>query len=187
MSQLIAITFPGDIKAAFDLRARFIGMSKAHITELRDAIVVIRDEDGKIKLDHLHDLTVEGAFSGAFWGLLLGFVFSLPLFGPGAIVVPFLGLGVGAGLGAIGGHYADLGLDDSFVEQVSETMVPGSSAVFVLVEGSTPDRVLDELRGMGGHVLTTSLSKQAQRKLEQTLQPVRDALQEQQQTQATAS
>mgnify|MGYP001047647264 CR=1 FL=1 len=60
---------------------------------------------------------------------------------------PLLGLAAGAGAGAVAGALSDVGIEDDFMKELSETLRPGSSALFVLVRKSTPDKVLNELRG----------------------------------------
>ena len=44
-----------------------------------------------------------------------------------------------------------------------------SSALFVLVRTSTPDRVLEEVKGMGGKILRTSLTHEDETKLQTAL------------------
>jgi uncharacterized membrane protein len=76
---------------------------------------------------------------------------------------------VGAGTGAIAGALSDIGINDQFMKDLAATMKPGSSALFVLVRKSTPDRVLEELLGTGGTVLKTSLSHEDEAKLQDAL------------------
>ena len=83
--------------------------------------------------------------------------------------VPIAGLAIGAASGAILGNLADYGIDDKFAKQLSATMTPGSSAIFVLVRKSTPDRVVPEIAKFGGTVLRTSLPKETEAKLQDAL------------------
>jgi uncharacterized membrane protein len=83
--------------------------------------------------------------------------------------VPFLGLALGAGLGAISGRLADYGIDDKFAKQLTATLQPKSSAIFMLVRRSTPDKVIPELSQYGGTILQTSLPKETEAKLQQAL------------------
>jgi uncharacterized membrane protein len=71
---------------------------------------------------------------------------------------PFFGLAVGAVAGAVGGALRDVGINDQFMKDLAQTLQPNTSALFVLVRKSTPDRVLDELKGTGGRILQSSLS-----------------------------
>ncbi len=94
---------------------------------------------------------------GAFWGMLIGLLFW----------APWLGLAIGAVSGALAGKLTDVGIDDKFIKEVGSTIKPGPSAAFLLVRESTPDKVLDELKGFNGTVLKTSLSKENEEKLKE--------------------
>ncbi len=109
---------------------------------------------------------------GAFWGLLVGLLFTLPF--PFLAPAAWLGFsavtaGVGAAAGAIGGHFSDYGIDDQFIKDLSASMQPGSSALFVLVRKSTPDKVIPEISKYGGTILRTSLPKETEEQLRQAL------------------
>ena len=159
MSDLIAISFDSKEKAQEAL-ARASKLQKQHLLDLADAVIVTREEDGKVKLQQSINLTATGAASGGMWGTLIGLLFLNPL----------LGLAVGAASGAVAGSLSDIGINDQFMKDMGEELRPGSSALFVLVRKSTPDRVLPELRELGGKVFTTSLSKEDERKLREGLE-----------------
>jgi uncharacterized membrane protein len=55
------------------------------------------------------------------------------------------------------------------MKDLAATMQPNSSALFVLVRKSTPDKVLEEVKGTGGTVLKTSLSHEDEAKLQAAL------------------
>jgi uncharacterized membrane protein len=55
------------------------------------------------------------------------------------------------------------------MRELAGGMTPGSSTLFVLVRKSTPDKVLEELKGTGGRVLKTSLSHEDEAKLQAAL------------------
>ncbi|MCG6894756.1 MAG: DUF1269 domain-containing protein [Desulfobacteraceae bacterium] len=158
MSNLVVIAFEDEFKA-FELRIELMKMQKEYLIELEDAVVVTRDEKGKPKLDQAVNLTAAGAVGGSFWGLLIGALFLNPL----------LGMAVGAGAGAISGKLSDIGIDDKFMKELGQTLKPGCSALFVLVRKSTPDKVLERLKGFGGAVLKTSLSKDREEELQRVL------------------
>jgi uncharacterized membrane protein len=96
-----------------------------------------------------------GALGGAFWGMLIGLIF----------LVPWLGLAIGAISGAIAGKFSDIGIDDKFIKEVGATVEPGHSALFMLVEQMTDDRVLPELGKFHPTVLRTNLSTEDEAKL----------------------
>ena len=102
--------------------------------------------------------------SGAFWGSLIGLLFLNPL----------VGAAVGAGSGALSGKLSDLGVNDQFMKDLGATITPGSSALFVLVRKSTPDKVLEGLKPFvgKGRVLQTSLTKDREDELRKFMEGV---------------
>jgi uncharacterized membrane protein len=75
----------------------------------------------------------------------------------------------GLAVGALSGAMQDIGINDNFIREIGETIAPGTSAIFVLVQKSTPDKVLDDLSKFEGKVLRTSLSKEDEAKLQAVL------------------
>jgi uncharacterized membrane protein len=82
--------------------------------------------------------------------------------------MPWLGLAAGALGGAIGGKFTDVGVDDKFIKQVGNTIEPGHSALFLLVQSATADKVLPQLAKFDATVLQTSLSEENEAKLRDT-------------------
>jgi len=158
MSELIALAFDDQYKADEVLQT-MVKLQKEYLVDLDDACIVIRDKNGKVKLKQSHDLTSAGAVGGSFWGFLLGLIFLHPL----------VGMLVGAAAGALSGSAADYGIDDNFMKELGKTIEPGTSAIFLLIRKSTPDKVLPELQKYNGKVLRTSLSKEEEEKLQQAL------------------
>lgn len=158
MSDLIAIAYDDEYKAE-EVRLTLIKLQKEHLIALEDAAVVVKNAEGKVKLKQAVDLTSAGAVSGGFWGLLIGTLF----------LSPVLGAAVGAAAGAASGALSDIGVDDSFMKSLGETLQPGTSALFVLVQKVTPDKVLEEVAPYGGKVLRTSLSKDQEAQLQEVL------------------
>ena len=57
-------------------------LSKQNLINLHDAAIVTWPVDKKKpKTKQLSDLSGVGALSGAFWGMLLGIIFFVPIFG----------------------------------------------------------------------------------------------------------
>ncbi|MFV2069714.1 MAG: DUF1269 domain-containing protein [Pirellulales bacterium] len=159
MSDLVAIAFDDELKAE-EVRLAMLKMQQEYLVDLEDAVVVVRDKEGKVKLRQLHNLTAAGAVGGGFWGTLIGMVFLTPLFG----------LAVGAAAGAISGALSDVGINDDFMKKLGESLKPGSSALFVLIRKATPDKVLAELNKFEGTVLQTSLTHEEEAKLKAVLE-----------------
>ena len=78
-------------------------------------------------------------------------------------------MAMGAAAGAASGALGDIGINDDFMKELAATLTPNSSALFVLVRASTPDKVLEEVKGTGGTILKTSLSHVDEAKLQAAL------------------
>ena len=159
MSNLVVIGFDEEHKA-FEMRAKLVELQKEYLIEMEDVVVVTKDDAGKVKLHQAINLTAAGAVGGSFWGLLFGMIFLNPL----------LGAAIGAGAGALSGKMRDIGINDNFMKELSETFKPGTSALFVLVRKATPDKVLEALKGFGGNVIKTSLTADKEEDLRKILE-----------------
>ncbi len=159
MSNLVVIGFEEEYRA-FELRAELVKIQKEYLLEMEDVVVVTKDDTGKVKLHQAVNLTATGAVGGTFWGMLIGMLFLNPL----------VGAAVGAGAGALSGKLSDIGINDNFMKELGETLTPGSSALFVLVRRSTPDKVLDRIKGFKGKVIKTSLTLEKEEKLREALE-----------------
>ena len=157
-SNLVVITYPDEHRAA-EVLATLQRMRDQYLLDLEDAVYVTKGMDGKLKLHQTTNLAGGGAAWGGLWGLLIGLLF----------FVPIAGMAIGVASGALLGNLADYGIDDKFAKQLSATMTPGSSAIFVLVRRSTPDKVVPEIAKFGGTVMRTSLPKETEAKLQEAL------------------
>jgi uncharacterized membrane protein len=155
MSTLVVIGYDNEFKAE-EVRLTLRKLQKEYLIDLEDAVVAVKDAQGKVKLHQAINLTAAGAVGGGFWGSLIGLIFLNPL----------LGAAVGAAAGAASGALTDVGINDKFMKDLAAAMIPGRSALFVLVRKATPDKVLAELQGSGGKVLKTSLSHDDEAKLQ---------------------
>lgn len=164
MATLAVIGYENELTAE-EVRLKLLKLQKAYLIDLADAVVVVRDEQGKIKLRQMYSLTAAGAVTGGFWGMLIGMLF----------LNPFFGMAIGAGWGAISGALSDAGIDDNFMKQLAETLKPGSAALCVLVHSMTPDKVVEEIKQFGGTVLKTNLSHEDETKLQAALNSAKTA------------
>lgn len=158
MSDLIAIAYP-DKDTAETVRSRLMQLMTEHAIELDDAVVVDRDEDGKVKLHQLHRTAAAGAAGGAVWGGLIGLLFLAPL----------LGAALGAAAGGAAGALTDVGINDRFMKDLGQKLAPGGAALIVLVRKVTPDKVLPEITSYGGEVIQTSLDNESEERLREAL------------------
>jgi uncharacterized membrane protein len=158
MADLVAIRFE-DKSRAEEALAKAAEAQKQHLVDLADAVIVSKDETGKVTLKQSFNTTAAGAASGGMWGTLIGLVFLNPL----------LGLAVGAASGALSGYLTDYGINDDMMKRMGQELPTGSSALFVLVRKVTPDRILPELRDLGGEVFHSSLSREQEDRLREAL------------------
>jgi uncharacterized membrane protein len=156
MSDLYVLAFKTETGAQ-EAAETIKDLQKQELITLEDAAIVVRREDGKVKVKQAQSLVGAGALGGAFWGMLIGLIFWMP----------WLGLAIGALSGAVAGHFTDIGIDDKFIKQVGNTIEPGQSALFLLVVKATRDRVIDALKKYDIEILQTSLSAEDQEKLKE--------------------
>ena len=154
MSELIVFAFSNE-KGAAEMDEVIQRLKKEQLITLDDAAVVVRNLDGKVKVKQAVNLVGAGTVGGAFWGMLIGLLFWMP----------WLGLAIGAITGAISGKLSDYGINDDFINEVSQTIEPGGSALFLLISKWTEDKVLERLSKFNPKVVRTSLSKEEEQKL----------------------
>ena len=159
MSDLIVVGFNNESKAD-EVLQKLSQFQREHLVDLEDAAVVIKNQKGKVRVKQIYNLVAAGASGGSFWGLLVGLLFLHPL----------LGLAAGVAGGALSGALTDIGIDDTFIQDLGKTIEPGTSALFILVRKVTPDKILAELQPFDGKVLRTSLSKTDEESLKAALE-----------------
>lgn len=176
MSNLFVVAY-NDLATANQVRDKVLSMTKEHLVELEDVVVVERRDDGKIKLHQAVNHTAMGAAGGALWGSVIGLLF----------LVPFLGAAVGAAAGAAGGAVTDTGINDGFMKELSQNLRPGAAALFVLVKQAARDKVVPELAAFGGQLVQTSLSHEEEEQLREMVQTAREKARSQDQEETTQS
>jgi len=160
MSEIIVLAFP-EQHGAERVLVEIDRLQREKLITIDDAATVVRGMNGKPKVKQATSLTGAGALGGAFWGMLIGLLFFVPVFG----------LAIGAITGALAGKFTDYGIDDNFIKEVSQSIEPGQSALFLLVREATIDKVLDALRPYSPNVIRTSLSNEQEAKLRDAFAP----------------
>jgi uncharacterized membrane protein len=123
-------------------------------------VIATRDESGRVKLNQLMHPAAAGAVSGALWGMLIGWIFLMPV----------AGAAVGAASGALGGPLVDVGINDQEMKtQANEALKPGGAGLFLLIRKMTTDKVLEDLKGVGGTVIRTSFDHAKENALKEAL------------------
>jgi uncharacterized membrane protein len=159
MSDLIAIAYP-DRDTAETVRLTLTDLMTERVIELEDAVVVTREEEGKVKLHQAHRPAATGATGGALWGGVIGLLFLAPL----------IGVAIRAVAGGAAGALTDVGIDDQFMKELGRSLTPGGAALILLVRNMTPDKVLPHVQRYGGEVIQTSLDDDTEARLREALQ-----------------
>ena len=158
MADLVAIGYP-DESTAIAAEAEAQRLAGDLVIQPDAIAAIVRTKDGKFKVTTNHHMVGTGATYGMLWGLLFGVLFFVPVFG----------MAVGAGLGALMGKLEKAGIDKEFQRQVRDLLQPGTSALFLVVEKTTPEKAVEALSKYGGTVLKSSLSPEAEQQLQQEL------------------
>jgi uncharacterized membrane protein len=157
-SRIVVFGFDDRYAAAATLED-FGDMQEEGLIEIEDAVVASRGSGSTVDIEQTRPLTGKYAGRGGGVGLLAGLL----------VGGPILGLVLGASVGAIISELKDYGIDDKFVRQVSESVRPNSSALFLLVKEAKAEEVLERLRSLNAKVLTTTLPEEAEKRLRETL------------------
>ena len=168
MATLVAIGYP-DQGTAEQARHTVAQLESELVVQADQVASISRDLEGKYHVHTSHGGTSagSGAWWGGFWGILFGLLF----------FIPFAGLAIGAGMGALFGHFGKEGIDKAFQEQVRDYLKPGTSALFMVIEQATPDKAVAALQQYGGTVIKTSLSDEDTKRLQDALEPATPAAQ----------
>jgi len=135
MASLVVLKFdtPDGAEKGLDLAQ---SLQKQQLLQIVDAAIVTWPKGKKKPKTRQVPLGALGALDGAFWGMLIGFIF----------FVPFFGMALGATMGALGGHFADHGINDDFIKQVRAKVTEGTSGLFLLLGAVTTDKVVEAFK-----------------------------------------
>jgi len=180
VAKLIVVGFKKDMYRASKVLNELQSMNDDWVVDLHDAVAVYRDTNGKLRVDQSYQMTTgEGAAWGGFMGSLIGLTLAAIPFtgGASAAAAGVLAAGaaggaaLGAGAGALDASWwkDEFGIPDDFVKQVGLMIQPGDSAIYALLRTADPEILADQFRGYGGTILTTTLSRDQQAKVEKVL------------------
>lgn len=159
MSDIVVITFDTEDRAG-EVRESIRKTQKSGFVSLDDSAVVVKDKNGKVHVKNEVDRGVKiGAVSGGFLGLFIGFLLMGPI---GSLVIGAL---IGGGIGSL----AHLGIQHSFIDDVSDELQPGTSALFIIVRDANPDVTVATLRQYEGNIYHTSLPPEAEEQLRRSM------------------
>ncbi len=123
---------------------------------LRDAVVVVKDDDGKVHVRETVDPQPGStALSGAMWTGLIGLLIG----GPVGWVA---GVGLGAGTGALIAKFVDVGIPDEWVEWFKSAVQPNTATVVALAADIDLEALYREAERFSGATLVhTTLAPSA--------------------------
>ena len=118
--------------------------------ELGDAVVIVKDEEGEVKIHETSDFTTRrGAVAGGATGALIGLM----------VGGPIGGLLLGAAAGGLVGKKVDLGISKDEITAVSESMENASSAIAVQIKSvKNKEMLAAAVRQSGGKVHELSIT-----------------------------
>lgn len=161
-SELFVVCYPTE-DAAEQVLKESRRLEAAHLLRLEDSVTVSRAGDGRVSIHRGSHRRLKDTALGLLVGAVLGKWFGVPL----------LGAGLGAAGGALANRLPDTAIDEGFVRELTQRLAPNSSAMFGLIPRhsaervlSAPDKVVPELGRFGGTVLHTTLSAEAEERLQ---------------------
>lgn len=158
-SAIIIVTFD-DMESAGEALKTLESWQKDHEIELGDAVTVVKDEEGEVKIKQTEDFTPKrGAIAGGTAGLIVGTIAGGPIGG----------LLLGAAAGALAGKKLDLGISDDQIDMVSKGLHEASSAIFVQVKSGNKDMLAAAFRESGGTLHELSISDETEDYLQETM------------------
>ena len=157
MSHLIVVTFDNPDEAG-QVRTALKQIEKQSGVSLDDTAVIVKDADGKVNVNDEIDRGIKvGALGGSILGVLLTFWF------------PIVGLVAGAAGGALVGKMMDMGIAKAFIQDVTESLQPNTSALFALIGGANPDLTIAAIEPFRGTLYHTSLPTNLEESLRDAL------------------
>jgi uncharacterized membrane protein len=161
---LVGIAFEDQFRAQEFLTA-VTGLAAKGDLSLRDAVLVMKADDGKTTVHETTDLQPgRTALTGAVWAGLFGLI----LGGPVGWVA---GLAVGAGSGAVAAKVVDIGISDDWVAWFRDSVEPGTVTVALLVEELNRDALVKEAeRFTGAELLYANLDDETIKRVKAALE-----------------
>jgi uncharacterized membrane protein len=163
VTDLLVLTFD-DADEAEKVRGTFVGLHHDGALEVVDSVIVTTDADGQA---HVVGSASSGARKFGKRGALVGGLLAVALPGIGLVAGAAAGLAVGAFGGGILGAAT---IDRKFVDEVTASLTPGTSALFVVVRNAKPGVVAAALRPYHGRVHQTTLPGEVEEAVSRALE-----------------
>ncbi|NOD48494.1 MULTISPECIES: DUF1269 domain-containing protein [Ruegeria] len=166
MSNLVIILFEGR-HAADEALLRVAKMSKEWEADINEFIVITRNEAGDIRIKNSDTLTATGMLGGGAMGSLTGVMIGALAGNPAAGLL--LGAAAGTGMGTLAGALDQADDEDRLAAMLGSKLKPDTSALAMIGWTSRPTKLLNELEGLKGEVIETSLSVSDEKELRAAL------------------
>lgn len=148
--ELVVVAFDEEGRAAEVLQA-LKQLDKEDVIQLLNAAVIVKDREGKAAFKESEDVDAKhGALFGVIAGGLIGLVG-----GPAGVLA---GAAAGAVTGGVAAHAIDLGFPDESLEDLQNSLLPGSSAIVALVEHRWVEQAVEALADFGGRLFRQALT-----------------------------
>jgi uncharacterized membrane protein len=157
-SNIVVLGFEGE-STAEGMLSNIMEMQERGLVTIEDAVVATRGPGTNVEVKQTRSVTGKYAVRGTGAGLLAGLLLGGPIGG----------LVAGAAIGAITGALKDQGIDDKFINEVSQALRPNSSALFLMGKAEDPDKFYEEMRPFKAVVATTTLSEEKEKRLKEAL------------------
>ena len=167
MSNLIVVVFEGR-HTADEALLRLSKMELDWEVDLYDVVVMTRDKDGKVRISNSGDVTAGGYVAGSMVGGATGLLLGAMAANPAAGLI--MGVAAGAGLGTIAGALDSEDQEDALAARIGSKLKPDTSALGMIGWTNRPTKVLNELEGLKGEVIETSLSVSDEKALREVLE-----------------
>jgi uncharacterized membrane protein len=149
---LLAAKYPNEehAKTTLDMLEQ---MHRALTITMKDAAMITRDDDGKVKVHEIHEVTTKkGAVRGGIVTGILGVIY------PPSLIASVL---AGVGLGGIWGRIRDTGIKTDKIKELADSLQPGQAAVIALVSQDTAMATQRALKGYEGDLVTEVFDEKA--------------------------
>jgi uncharacterized membrane protein len=137
-AELMAASFSDTTKADQCLD-QLKKMEKTGAIDLIDAAVLVKQPDGKLKINEIKELTPK---KGRRRGAIIGGVFGA-IFPPSILISAVAGAVAGGALG----RFTDQGMDNEQLKSIGDDLKPGQSAIIAIVEDKWVENFTSAMAG----------------------------------------
>jgi|SRR4051794_14114327 uncharacterized membrane protein len=138
---------PKRAESVFGIIKEAAGDRLVHIVD--HAIVSWPEGAEKPDIHHSRDSARHGIGWGAFWGVVVG----------GLFLIPIVGGAVGAGIGALAKATEGTGISKEQLEKIRTEVTEGTSALFLVTDSGNLDRLGERFRGEHSQLIATNLTE----------------------------